>query len=565
VVAPFNLMSNQLLIIGLDGGTYDLLQPLIAQGEMPHLAGFLQAGSWGRLASTVPPFTAAAWSSFATGHNPGMHGILSFQRADRYHHYERNKGFNDARQLKRPIWQYLSDNGRRVAVVNVPLSYPPQPVNGIMITGMMTPPGQPFTFPRALADKLGDYHIDVDFIRAKGEFAQYAFPEKTVMLDEIEASTRSRTAVCRQLLAREKWDLFMVVYTGTDRINHFFWDELQHLRDPQANGTPDPLLPRLREYFRALDRDIGALMAQVGPQAHLLLMSDHGFGKSPTRRFAVNIWLEKLGLLNPRQGENWFSLGYWRMKVGRNPWLKKAARRLLSQRMQDQLSRQADDAAGGSLIDWERTSAYSVPIYFSVCGIGINRADEQAQGLVASGAAYEALRDRIIAAAQQVRDPENGRRIVLEAQRREELFHGPHVPEFPDIILILDPDYVGGKSVAGKQLVEPEVPFRSGEHRADGIFAAFGPHIRPTADLPGLQLTDVTATAYYLLGVPVPDDLDGRVLAEIIDPARWAQAPPQYATVPLSAATTAGDAAASYSDDQEAAVEERLRSLGYLE
>lgn len=558
-------MSSNVLVVGLDGGTFDLLLPLVEQGHMPHLAKIISTGSWGRLESTNPPFTAVAWSSFATGKNPGKHGILSFEKSDRFHYHEKITGFNDARQLKWPLWTLMSAAGRRVAVVNVPLSYPASAVNGIMITGMMTPAtAHEFTYPPELAESLEGYRIDVDFVREGKSFRRYGLPPKREMLTDIQAVTQQRTAVCQQLLQQEAWDFFMVVYTGTDRVSHFFWDDMIPIwgKHPFSTTASSPYLPELIDYFHRLDQDIEQLVVQAGPQAHVLFMSDHGFGTAPTKRFAVNLWLEQQKLLTSKSSTKLNSLAYWRMKIGRNRSLKTLMRKLLPQQIQDELAQKAQEAGGGSNIEWGKTRAYFVPIYFNVCGIELNCVDEHREGVVPSNG-YDVLRTQIIAAAQQLTDPETGESMVDLVIRREDLFQGPFVGQFPDIVLVLKPEYIGGQSLAASQLVEPHVPFRSGEHRPDGIFAAIGPNIQQIADLPGLQLVDVSATVLYLLGVPVPDDFDGRTLKEIIDPIHWQANPPQYQQRSVDAEET--KVKTLYSKDEETELVERLRSLGYME
>lgn len=556
-------MTTKVLIIGLDGGTYDLLRPLTEQGFMPNLARVLEEGCWGDLESTIPPFTAAAWSTFATGKNPGQHGILSFQKFDRFDYHEKATGFNDARQIRQPLWERLSEAGKRVAVINVPLSYPPRPVNGMMITGMMTPAkAENFTYPADLAADLSDYMIDVNFVRDEDSFRRYGLPDKQEMLAEIQMVTQRRTAVCLERLEQESWDFFMVVYTGTDRVSHFFWDDLAPVWRGHSLTDFAPDLTKLLHYFQQLDQDIGSLMAAAGSAAQVLFMSDHGFGASPTKRFSINVWLERQNLLALRQSKMPTNLDYWRMKVGRTPFLKNLLRYFLSQETQDKLAQKASEGNDGS-IEWAKTQAYFVPIYFFVCGIELNTVGAHRQGVVPIGEAYEALRSHIIDAVQQVRDPSTGSFVVETAVRREALYSGPYVSEFPDIILVLNPDYVGSRSLASSQLVEPYTPFRAGEHRAAGIFAAIGSYIQPKAGVPKLKLEDMAATVLYLLGEPVPSSFDGRIITEAIDSDYLEANPPKYTHSNAEEVNTVSEML--HSADDEVDLIERLRSLGYLE
>jgi predicted AlkP superfamily phosphohydrolase/phosphomutase len=191
------------------------------------------------------------------------------------------------------------------------------------------------------------------------------------------------------------------------------------------------------------------------------------------------------------------------------------------------------------------------------------------EGIVQTGAEYEAIRERIIQEAKQLTDPRDGRSIVEMAVRREALYRGPYVSEFPDVILVLNPDYIGASSLAGSSLVEPHPhPMRPGEHRQDGIFIAAGSAVLSQGELGNLNLIDVPPTILRTLGIAVPPSYDGRLLEEIFDPAYLNTYPvsiEDYSrSVPFSGvdgSLTEGE----HTADEEAAIEERLRGLGYLD
>jgi len=554
------MTKERVLVIGLDGATFDVLAPLMDGGLMPNLAGLRENGCWGRLASTIPPFTAAAWSTFITGGNPGRHGVLSFRfERDRFNYDVRGSGFVDARRFGSTLWEIIGAAGKRVGIVNVPLTYPARTVNGYMVTGMLTPLGaEQFTYPPALAQALGrEYVIDVDFVRDEEGFRERGFPPKAEMIAQIRRMSQKRAETCARLLQEEPWDFFMVVFTGTDRVMHFFWDDLAAVAS--AGGR---VRAGLAAYFRELDDAIGRLVGLAGPATTVLVISDHGFGPAQTRRFYVNVWLEKLGLLQPRRSEGIFDLEHWRTVIGRNRRLKALLRRLLPASAQDRATAVAQSSSK-EILDWSKTRAYLVPIYFHVCGIEVNLAGARREGIVQPGAEYEALRDYIIGEAQAVRDPRTGRPIVERAARREELYDGPCVDQFPDVILVLDPDYIGVPSVAGSSTVEPHAPTRPGEHRQDGIFIARGPATLPRGGLSNLSLLDVPPTILYTMGVAVPSSFDGRVLREIFEPAYLAEHPVR--TQELLPSTPSEQRPPGYSETDEAEIEQRLRGLGYIE
>ena len=560
--------TRKLLAIGLDGATFDTLLPLVERGHMPNLAALMERGSWGRLASTIPPFTAAAWSTFITGRNPGQHGVLSFRdKRDRFHYDLQGTGFVDARRYDLTIWDILSTAGKRVGIVNVPMTYPAHSVNGYMVTGMLTPPhAAQFTYPPELAEALGsDYVIDLDFIRDEDSFRIRGFPPKTEMMAQIRHMLSVRARTCSRLMQEQPTDFFMVVFTSTDRVQHFFWDDLANMiARPSPNGTADVIERQIAEYFEELDERIGQLTKLAGPSATVLVISDHGFGPAPTHRFYMNIWLEQLGLLQRRGRASFLDLEYWRVMLGRNRHLKALLRRLMPQAAQDKAKQVAESTSGG-IIDWSRSRAYFVPLYFHVGGVEINLAGARREGIVEPGRDYEILRDRIIHQATQLQDPRNGKPIVELAARREELYQGPHVESFPDVILVLDPDYICSASLAGSSLIEFHAPMRSGEHRQDGIFIAAGPSIAQRGELSNLRLLDVPPTILYSMDLPVPSFFDGQVLKEAFDPAYLSAHPVQSQEWPSIPRAAEQAEQAGFSEAEQAEIEGRLRGLGYLD
>jgi len=553
--------TNRVLAIGLDGGTFDLLLPLVEKGYLPNISRVLDTGSWGRLNSTIPPFTPVAWSTFATGKNPGGHGILTFEKRNAYHYHQEVDGFVDSRQLKNTLWDILSAANKHVGVINVPLTYPPHRVNGFMITGMMTPSSShEFTYPPELSEQLHDYLIDVEFIREDDSFRRYGLPSKAEMMHQIHQMTQLRTATTLKLLQEKAWDFLMVVYTSTDRISHFLWNDLMSICTDSDETDPE-IAKLILDYFMELDAGIGQLIESAGQETTIVFMSDHGFGASPTRRFYVNVWLEQLGLLQRRKSQGLWDKEYWRVKIGRNKQLKALLRRIVPQSTQDKVTN-SSRSQSMSIIDWERTQAYFVVIYFHVCGIEINLTDSKAQGIVSPGDEYEAIRDTIILAAKALKDDKN-QPIVDFVARREDVYSGSYIASIPDIILVLNPDYVGFKSMAGTQLVEPNEPFREGEHRQDGIFMASGPVIEKNENLSNLDLADVSATILHILDVAVPTSFDGRVLTEIFSTDYQDSHPVkiQVLTHDLAYAVDGHDQSA----EDEAEVERRLRGLGYMD
>ena len=270
-----------LLILGLDGATLDLVEAWAKAGVLPNFARLIHEGTWGRLASTVPPATFPSWTTFMTGVNPGRHGVFDFarrvQNSYRVH-------FTNATYRKAPtVWRLLSDAGRRVSVLGLPGTYPPENINGYTISGFDTPvttrADASFVHPRSFAaevERLGGFPF-ADF----QEFRIGAGWQRKAVASLVAGIDR-KARLAEQLLTQEAWDCFMLLLGESDTVAHHFWG-FHDRGSPRftaagAAAFGDPI----RTVYEALDRLIGHLRARF-PSAYLLLASDHGFGEQVIR------------------------------------------------------------------------------------------------------------------------------------------------------------------------------------------------------------------------------------------------------------------------------------------
>jgi predicted AlkP superfamily phosphohydrolase/phosphomutase len=546
--------------LGLDGGTFDVLDPLFEQGVMPHLQKLRQEGAWGTLLSTIPPFTVPAWTSFLTGKQPGKHGVVSFFRRERSAYHTQDTGhFVNARAIPgETLWDMLSAEGQRVGVVNVPMTYPPRPVEGYVITGMLTPPGaEDYVYPPELRERLGDYRVDLEGLRQEDRFAGEVATDPHRFLADVMAMTRQRGETCQRLLREEPVDVFMVVFTGTDRLTHEFWPQL-------AAGCPedDPVGRALRAYFGVLDGIIGELLA-FASEAHVVVMSDHGFGPAPERRVLVNRWLEEQGWLRRQPEEQAHGLrAATSALLARRPGLRRFLRGLLPRPLRARV-RQAVREDVVAEVDWTRTQAYFTPLYGYTGGISLNLRGVKPQGVVEEVTA-EGLRTLIMDALRQLVDPETKEPILREVYPREAVFQGPYVESFPEIVFTLAPAYNAHYTLRSEAIVE-SVPhrWRHGEHRQEGILFLHGPAVQAGALDQPAHIVDIVPTVLYLLGLAIPDDLDGRVIEPALE-ATYLQDHPRETRPARLEPSEPGIAPGTFAEDEEAAVEERLRGLGYL-
>lgn len=563
--APSTVQPHKVLVIGLDGATFDLIKPWADQGFLPTLRHLLDAGAHGSLRSTIPPMTGPAWTSFATGVNPGKHRLYDWIARD-----PQSYSFTPVTALdcRAPtIYSLLSQHGRRVCTLNIPMTYPPLPVNGLMVAGLPAPvANQSITYPPELyaeiINAVGDYILYPDPGQAYSDSGVDAF------LARLYKTTEVRMRTLAYLRQREAWDFTMVVLNGTDTISHALWkfmDQSHPLHDPARFARYGNAI---RDYYQTVDGYLAPIVDTLPADTTLVIMSDHGFG--PFHKFIhVNNWLLQEGFmaLQPsvltRLKAALFHRGFSPMNVYDTLMrfgfgsLKREVVRGQGQGLLKTFFLSFSD------VDWSRTQAYSLG---NVGQIRINLAGREPQGVVQPGADYERVRDQIIARLTTLRDPQTGEAVVESIYRREDLYSGDHLDEAADIIFLprrLEYFGFGEYEFGSHAIIEAMKRGISGTHRMNGIFLAYGGAIRPGAQTTDAQLTDLAPTILHLMGETAPAHMDGRVLNEVLHPnfqPVCRAASPDASATPMGALTGQG----GLSLEEQKVLAERLRSLGYV-
>lgn len=535
----------KVLIVGLDGATWRVLEPQVRAGRLPHLGALMTRGSWGVLRSTVPAITLPAWSSFMTGRNPGAHGIFAFRRFanDRYE----SRGIANAGDLRAvTLWDVAGAAGRRVGVINVPPSYPLRRLNGFQVGCMLTPPGEgTFTEPADVAADLGPYRIDAQVPRglapSRPDYAERALE----YLAALEEQTRWRADATLALMRRRPCDLLCVVFYAPDRVQHFFWPYV----DPGGERGDPRIAASVDRIVTGVDAALGRLVAEAGADATTIVVSDHGFAAAPTRLVRVNRWLVDAGLLARRP--------LWSLR-------RRVIRRWLPRHL-----RARYDTDDHIILDRARTRAWAEPMDCpGECGIWIHARGRYPLGCVAPGD-YDPVRQRIVDGLSALHD-RDGRAVFRGVWRREDLYRGNHVDEAPDVIASCAEGFGVSMQALRADLKATDViePFDStafnghtGAHDPAGLYVLAGPPVAALGRQDEQPIEAIAPTALHLLGVAVPRDMEGPVLTALLRPAGLAAHPVVYTSAPVvPAALVAGPG----SEADEAVVAEHLRSLGYL-
>jgi predicted AlkP superfamily phosphohydrolase/phosphomutase len=547
---------RKVICVGLDGATFDVIDPLVERGEVPCLSKLLGTGVRARLFSTVPPLSAPAWVSFMTGLNPGRHGVFHFRAMERG---SLGAGLVGSWAYRgRTIFDHACRAGLSVVAFGVPMTYPAWPVNGVMVSGFPTPdPRMTYSEPPEIGERIGSLtKLGPGAAMVAGVDAQ---------VDNFDFHERRASEAVVELLADQDPDLLCYVDSVTDWMAHKFW----RYSDPTAPGY-EPLTTAsgtlVEHFYEQADRSLADILEVAPEDALTIVLSDHGMGRRSTRRFSTNAWLAELGLLaRPAQGGvRAIVLAALERLRDRLPnktalkqllWKKAPSLRALLRRSAGALPNYAGP------IDWSRTSAYRVGMHDLVEGVNVNLAGREAHGCVAADD-YEPLRDRIIAEAVALVDPATGSKVVEAAHRREDLYSGEHAHLAPDVVLITNPEYEFGPGTATcvfTTVVPSRLRRSSANHRPDGILVMSGPGVREGVKLGDVSLLDVPPTILWALGLEVPEEMDGRVLTEAFDDDLLARHP-----VTRGAAQSDGAWVGVYSPEEAKQLEAHLEDLGYL-
>lgn len=557
--------TEKLLIIGWDGATFDVIRPMLASGELPNVARLLAGGAQGALRSTLPPSSAVAWPTFATGRHPKGHEVFAFYQTDGRTYRPR---LVTSRSVRAPsLWDWLGQAGLRTGIINVPITYPPRTLNGFMVSGLLTPgPEEAFTYPPELGDQLlaapRPFPIEAQVMK---QLRQCKEPRQA--LDILLQWTQDFHQGVLRLAREQAWDCLVVVYRASDIVQHFLgvlWHpELASRRAHLFAGVEDGI----HQVYRQLDACLGDLLADLPPGSNVLLVSDHGAGPS-YGRFYLNNWLVQNGYLVFKPGARLLRrFGARRVALRRilaRLGLAGTARRL-PPRLLEMPVPVPDKRQVAHLIDWRRTRVY-LP-YFGSQGVELrlNLAGRERLGPLQPGDEAWTVLQQVASTLENLRTPHGEpllQDLSITVEQPDDLLQN----NGPDLVAIANEKRhysILHQLTADGQVFAGPPPRSVGQHRLHGIFIAHGAAFAPQVDLQNARLVDVAPTALHLLGLPVPAEMDGQVLVEALAPEWRLRHPLETTTQGLSAWQSG--APADLTPEEAARVEEALRALGYLE
>ncbi|MCW5202251.1 MAG: alkaline phosphatase family protein [Candidatus Electrothrix communis] len=532
----------KLYTIGIDGATYRIIRPLVEAGKLPNIGKILHEGCSGRLASTVPPLSPVAWTTITTGATPAVHGIIDFLG------YNKTTGqnylFDSTHRQVDPVWTLAGKVGKRSCVVNVPLTYPVDELNGFMISGLGTPPtNEGLAYPleefKKMKHSIGGYHIDID-IQENQKYEKVAGLFQKVM--------EKRQKCFDFLLAREAWDLFFFVFTNTDRAQHVYW------REHDAENSP--FTDVIAECYQEADRAVGKAMAKAEAEGGVvMIVSDHGFGPLKNR-FSLSSWLHSKGMLTPN-----------RTMEKENP-LKGAIKKHVPTQLKKFLirtvfkSRQKFSGSSAELskwLDWEKTKIYS---HKKVDTVYLFVNDAAFADSAQRSTFIEEFQKELLA----VKDPKTGENIVLDVFDGQQIF-GTDNPSTPDLMFIPADGY---NFSFDSRDIERDDPFVgipqlwSGTHESEGVFMAWGEHINAGRDCGDLSIMDALPTMCYIMDLPIPWWAEGKVVHQAFTEDFLHAHKERREKKPSGIDGSSNTPVGAMNEAESEEVVKRLKALGYL-
>lgn len=473
MAAFFNSISKnkkppRVLVLGLDCASPHLIFDQF-KADLPTLSRLMAGGTWGELESSIPCITIPAWSSMMSSRDPGVLGVFGFRnRAD--HSYDNMVTANGSAIQHKRVWDYLSDAGKESVLIGVPQTWPPRPIKGHLVTDFLTPGTESaFTYPaifkQEVLNHFPEYPFDVKGFRTDNKLA---------LLKRLLAMTETQFALVRHCLTSKLWDFFMYVNIGVDRVHHGFWrfhDPLHRLYEP---GNPFETV--IRDYYIRCDQFIGEMIALAGEDVTVLVVSDHGVTRMDGG-ICANEWL-------------------WQ-----NGWLA-----LKTPPAPGELLKIEDTA-----IDWSRTKAWSSGGYYG--RVFLNVQGREPEGIILAED-YERVRDELAAVLCSIPGPQ-GERLDTQVFKPEAIYQQVNAVA-PDLMV-----YFGGlhwRAVGtlghGKHwTLENDTGPDDANHAQQGMFILHEPGKPGAGRVTGHQLMDIAPTLLNRLGLVVPPEMQGRVIA----------------------------------------------------
>jgi len=539
---------QKVLIIGIDGGTWTVLRPAIERGYMPFLQSQVENGASGVLESTIPAITPAAWGSFQTGMNPGENGVFDFYRWDKE---QKTDHLVSSQDLSQTVWDIVGQHGKKVGVLNVPMTYPVKPVNGYLVAGVLTPSlKSTFTYPESLTSELLHAVPHYQIINSKDAAQGQPHEQLESYVKLMADAARYRAEAAEFILQKEPLDVFMAHFMSSDVLQHRLWCYLDSAH-PLYDAKKHEYI--LQHFYQPLDQAMQKVHQAFARTAHThfttFTISDHGF-ENHDKVFNLGLWCNRRGYLqlNPRSQKTPLA-----KKVIKTLRLGKLLSFFLSQKTVANMERSLRLDIGR--YDWNHSTVFCLGVSGEAFIYLLEGKKEN----------KENTSDQIIRELSTINDPQTGKAVIKRIYHKKELYHGRCFNEMPDLVVVPAEGYsITAHFEEHSELfhaVNIEKDVHIGKHHPDGILVASGESVAAQKDIRA-RILDMTPTILHNLGLPSRKDSDGKV----IEPLFTSDFRRQYPTTKVKPERARPESVSEkvYSESDEQELRKRLENMGYL-
>jgi predicted AlkP superfamily phosphohydrolase/phosphomutase len=530
--------NNRIVVIGLDSADFYLIQKWVDEGHLPAMASLIAGGSWGKLKSTADVGSGTVWPSFFTGTSPARHNSLGSRRM-RSGSYRVSHSPRENLTKQDPIWVQLSRVNKRIAVLDVPKTYPIEGLNGIQLVGWgaHSPSWDPDSWPpeliKEVTSRFGFYPAPDD-----DEFIPKGFRQLKDFYEALVSGIEKKGLVSRYFLDQEAWDFFLTVFAEPHCVGHNYWHLIDENHPAYDSEIAKTLGKSIFNVYSLIDSEIAKLIDAAG-DVTFFIVSPEGMGPNYTGSHLLPEVLRRLGMGSKQTSSDSIpSRGFKNPAKGLCQlmpsvlWGPHAIRNLKSKLP---LNVVKAIELGKRLVpkqtwhewkcylmslgnDWRWSRAFCFPSDFNGA-IRINLKGREPEGLVEPDAEYESLCEELMYEFNQLINIDTGKKAASEVLRVDRVHGGEYIHELPDIVL----KWAGDTPIRG--LYSPRIGNvtgenhheRTGAHRPYGFLIAAGKHIAQGRTVEGGDIMDIVPTILYLMGEPVPQYMDGKVLLDIIE------------------------------------------------
>jgi len=449
----------KVVVLGFDGASPQLIDKWI--NNLPTFKMFKEKGIFGYTIPPVPAQTPVAWTTFMTGKNPGNHGIFSFAMRKKGT-YERRIATPKILEAK-TLFQILNESGKKVGVINVPMCGI-QEVQGFIAPGFLSKKEGVF-FPEEIGEKIRrKFNVNKILGDVKTETLVRVKEDPDLFFEEVNQITDEMAEIALYLLQKEDWDLFMTVFMGTDRIQHFFW---KYVDQTHSNYEKNRYSQLVKDFYVKIDKITESFYNSLDEDTITIVVSDHGF--CPVEKeVVVNNYLEEIGLVKTKNGK----------------------------------------------IDLKQSKA----VTYGYGDVWLNVKGREPSGFIKLGKQYEEVRKEITDKLMRTKiDNQVPFKHVL---KREDVYSGKYLSDAPDLQIIFKK---GWQAARNPEIMEKnelkryvkENPMWSGGHDGThdpvdvpGIICSPDLELKENLEM-RIPLKNLAPTILSLMKLPIPNDMDG--------------------------------------------------------